>query len=110
VNVDAALAALREDRQPVVLRSGEHLHPPGAPFSVELLQAGERVIPSGAYRLMLAIKDDLDVQVGQERRTDSAADGDVTVSMGTALVAAAVEAELGARTAGVADIVRHESL
>lgn len=110
VNVDAALAALREDRQPVVLRGAEHLHPPGAPFSVELLHDGERVIPSGAYRLILAIQDDLDVQVGQEHRTDGDADGGVTVSMGTALVATALESDLVARTAGVAALVRHESL
>lgn len=102
INVDEALAALRDDRGPVVLRTGQDLHPPGAPFSVALLHTDARALPPGAYRLVLAVEDDLQVQVGDEQP------GWLTVPKGTALVATADEPKLLARTAGLAALVRHE--
>jgi mannose-6-phosphate isomerase len=104
VNIDEALAALREDRHPVVLRRGEELHPAGAPFSVVLLQAGGAVMEPGAYRLVLAVQEDLQVQIGDEGGAQQ------RVPMGSALVATAEEPALVVRTDGVAALVRHEQV
>ena len=102
VNIDEALAVLRQDREPVVLRGGQRLHPAGAPFSVELLEAGEQTMDSGAYRLVLAVQEDLRVGAG-----DGPTNG-VSVPLGSALVATAAEPALTVRTPGIAALVRHE--
>jgi mannose-6-phosphate isomerase len=102
VNIDEALAALRADRHPVVLRRGEDLHPAGAPFSAALLSAGVAVMEPGAYRLVLAVQEDLQVQIGEDGSTHQ------RVPIGSALVATAEEPALVIRTDGVAALVRHE--
>lgn len=63
VSVDVAVAALREDRAPVVARQQAIVRPDGAPFAVERVPQSGAVASTGAYRLILAV-DPVDVVVG----------------------------------------------
>jgi mannose-6-phosphate isomerase len=99
VNIDEALAALRDDRAPLVLRGGDDLNPPGAPFGVALLRSGERIMDSGAYRVVVAIAGELQARVGS--------DPVLTVPMGAALVVTAEEPELLLQCDGLVALVRH---
>ncbi|MFM8349826.1 MAG: hypothetical protein ACKN9D_02040, partial [Actinomycetales bacterium] len=68
------------------------------------VQAGGAVMEPGAYRLVLAVQEDLQVQIGDEGGAQQ------RVPMGSALVATAEEPALVVRTDGVAALVRHEQV
>lgn len=58
VFVDHALMAINDDLQPQVMRThiGDLIWPVNAPFVVRLLESGTERMPTGAYRIALAIE------------------------------------------------------
>lgn len=103
VRIEQALAALKADRSPLLLPAAATLHPPGAPFSVTLLRAEDQVLPTGSYRLVIAIEGEAQVRLGDGSSAGPPLHG------GTALVAAADDPDLQVHATGLTALVRHQA-
>lgn len=99
VFVDQAIAALRADLQPQIVRAvhGDILWPVNSPFVVRMLTEGVERIPMGAYRILVLIE-------GSARVISDAAE--ITLRLGTAAVMAADDPDAFVEADGLVAIVQ----
>jgi len=100
VAVAEALRALRLDRAPEVLTDPGPKHPSGAPFRVDLQRGVDQVLPTGRYRVVLAVDGPVDVAIGME---------EVALEIGQGLLIPATDPGASVRSAAMVALVEATS-